>query len=315
MPPRKKSSKKKKKAVKGQISSNAEVILVHVTPEEIATYLTTDLQLPKEHLSPSAIGMYLRCPFQYFKRYVEGKKRPPGVSMAEGTSHHATCEFNSLKKRKTGKDRSEKQVIEHFCDHFHDNRKEIGDWEGMKERDILLRGKKLQKAYINNFAPRFKPHLIEHEFVLMVGPVKILCYMDAAGTLTPILKKKPEKNIVCDYKTASRSKSDKELEHSFQLSTYGVCEMANRSTRDDFPDVGFCIFKKIKIPVIEWQSVKFNASRMKWFVITTLSVANAISRGSFPVCDPVYNFLCSPQWCGYWDECLGACNKLSKRRV
>lgn len=296
----------KKKSRKGRISGDEIQVIVDVSDKLIDTYMTTKLQLPKEHLSPSAVGMYLRCGIQYYKRYVEGKKRPPGVSMMEGTCHHETCEYNNIKKKKTGTDRKEKQVIEHFCDNFHDKRKEIEDWEGLKERDILLRGKKLQTAYINNFAPRLKPRLIEQGFTLQVGPVKILCYMDVAGTLTPILRKTPETDIVCDYKTASKSKSEAELEYSYQLTTYGICDMAERVT-DVLPNVGMCVFKKLKIPIVEWQSAMMNTSRIEWFKITTLSVANAISRGSFPVCDPVYNFLCSEKWCGYWDECLGAC--------
>ncbi|KKL78449.1 hypothetical protein LCGC14_2024760, partial [marine sediment metagenome] len=275
----------KKKNKKGVISGDEIPVIVEVSDEEVHKYLNIKLQLPKEHLSPSSIGMYLRCPMQFFKRYIEGKKRPPGVSLMEGTCHHSTCEYNNIRKKKSGKDRSEKQVIEHFCDTFHDKQKEIEDWEGIKERDVLLRGRKLQTAYINNFAPRLKPRLIEQGFVIQVGPVKILCYTDVAGTLTPILRKTPEMNVVCDYKTASKSKSETELEHSYQLTTYGICDMAERTT-DVMSCVGMCVFKKIKIPIVEWQSAMMTVSRINWFKITTLSVANAISRGSFPVCDP-----------------------------
>ena len=314
MPPKKKKTKKKKvKSEKGRISGNGIPVTVKVPDEMLDKYLTTKLQLPHEHLSPSAINMYMRCPIQYYKRYIEGKKRPPGVSMMEGTCHHGTCEFNNIKKRKTGTDRKEKQVIQHFCDTFHDKQKEIGDWEGIKERDVLLRGKKLQAAYINNFAPRLKPRLIEQEFVLQVGPVKILCYMDVAGTLTPILRKTPEENVVCDYKTASKNKSEAELDDSYQLTTYGICDMAERVT-DVFPKVGMCVFKKIKVPMVEWQFGMMSQRRIEWFIITTLSIADSISKGSFPVCNPVYNFLCSPKWCGYWDECMGACGRKKEKK-
>ena len=48
--------------------------------------------------------MYLRCPRQYYHRYVEGHKEPPGWAMVAGLSGHEALEMNNLTKIDTGED-------------------------------------------------------------------------------------------------------------------------------------------------------------------------------------------------------------------
>lgn len=319
MPPKKKkkTAKKKGSKKKGTISSDAVYIDLVVDPELLVYFLSnTKLNLPKAHLSPSAIGLYLNCPRKYFFRYVYegGIDIIPGATMVEGTTHHGTCEYNNLHKIKTGRDRTEKQLIQHFEDTWHENQKEITDWQGLKGRDVVIRGRKFVSAYLKDFAPRYTPRVAEREYVLQIGPVKILCYMDTAGTLRPpgSTKKSKGNEIVCDYKIASRAKPMIEINTSFQLTTYGICDMADRKEpifveKPNMPDVGMCVFKKIKKPAIEWQAVRLTTGRINWLVWTTLSVADAISRGAFPVCNPADNNLCDERWCGYWKDCFGHC--------
>lgn len=309
MPPKSKIKKRK-----GVISSDAIIVTIPVSDKILETFLSTKLCLPKEHLSPSSIGTFLRCPYQFMKQYLEGKRGADSVEAMEGTTHHSTFEYNNRRKVKTGKDRLEKQLHEFFCDNLHDNWKKIENKDGYRERDLVIRGRKIQSRYLKVFAPRFFPDLVEQEFVVKIGPVKILCYMDVSGELK-VIGSKEKKRIVCDYKVSGKRKYDKEISHSIQLTTYGVCDMAARHT-DVMPDVGFCTCVKSNNPSIEWQPATLHQGRIDWLVRTTLSVADAISRGSFPVCDPTENGLCSEKWCPCWNECLGSCvpKKLGKGR-
>ena len=307
MPPKKKTKKKK-----GVISEDAIEITVPVSDYILDKYLTTKLQLPREHLSPSSITTYQNCAYQFEDQYINGNRGGDSVESMEGTTHHSAFEYNNLYKVKTGKDRPVKKVIEFLCDELHDNWKTVEEKYGHKERDLIIRGKKIQERYHQIFAHRLIPRLVEQEFVIKIGPVKILCYSDVIGELKPAVGGGPAKNVACDYKVSSRSKSDKDVAHSIQLTTYGICDMAERVC-DVMSDVGFVTCVKSKMPTIEWQSATMHQGRIDWFVRTVLSVANAISRGAFPPCDPTENGLCSEKWCNAWDKCLGSCKRRKER--
>ena len=310
MPPKKakKSKKTNKKSSKGKgVPSDSAIKVTLAIPDHLLEFsekVKSVLNLPKPHLSPSSIGTYQRCAYQFMENYVNGNRGGSSVPMVEGTTHHSTFEFNNRYKRKTSKDRPVKKLIEHFCDNFHDNWKEIDNKKGFTEREVIIRGRKIQTRYSQTFAPRFTPALIEQEFHLMIGPVKILCYMDASGTLRPAFGKGPSKEVVCDYKVASRLKSEKEVKNSIQLTTYGVCDAFARKLKKP-ADVGFCTCVKSHSPMIDWQHSTMNEHRIEWLIKTVLTVAYAISVGAFPVCDPSENGLCSQKWCGCWDKCLG----------
>ena len=47
-------------------------------------------EIPRGHLSASAIGTLLRCPRQYEFRYVKGVIIPPGKTLATGSIFHKT---------------------------------------------------------------------------------------------------------------------------------------------------------------------------------------------------------------------------------
>ena len=305
----------KKKIKKGREKSKKPIeVIVPVSDEILEQYFSIgEINLPGEHLSPSSMMTYQRCAMQYYKQYVLGDRSGDSVESMEGTTHHSAFEFNNLYKIKTGRDRPVKQAIEFFCDTLHDNWKTIDNKKNVTERDLIIRGKKIQTIYHNTFAPRLTPLFVEQEFNIYVGPVKILCYADVIGILSS--KRGPDRNVVCDYKVAGKLKSDKDVTNSIQLNTYGVGEMALRFT--DVPetlDVGFCTCTKDNRPLVEWQYATFHQGRIDWFIRTVLSVADGISRGAFPVCNPVENNLCSKKWCNNWDGCLGSCVKKRKGR-
>jgi len=55
----------------------------------------TKIQLPTKSLSVTQLLMYMKCPAMYEKRYVEGKKEPPGIALIEGSSGHDALEFQN----------------------------------------------------------------------------------------------------------------------------------------------------------------------------------------------------------------------------
>jgi len=250
--------------------------------------------LPKGYLSPSQIDMYLRCPMQYKLRYVDGKISPPGIALVEGSSHHEALATNNSNKIKTGEDLKESDVVDAFAASFEKRKTEIEDWEGESTDDVIGRGRKMIKAYMNDFAGQFRPVKQEFDVTAKVGDVEVRGITDASGAV----KDRP---TIVDYKTVSRSKSQAELESSLQLSFYAMVESETGDT--DF-DVGYV--NLLKSGKVNPQFIGYDAKRVKWFRAVALSVANAISLGNFPLTAPD-SWGCSERFCGYWRQCRGSC--------
>lgn len=268
----------------------------------------TKLQLPTDHLSPTQIDMYFRCPAQYEFRYVLGIKSPPGVALVDGTSHHKTLHNNNKFKIKTGKDRPVKYLVQKFCDDFSTEAKTIprSEWklaETTKDK-IINRGKLIQTQYHKHFAPNLVPKFCEHEVKYKIGEVTVLGYIDVGGTYLHTVG-------VFDYKTSARLKSDAELKSSVALSHYGWEAVSLFKGIDwyKYPvHVGYVILKKTGDSKPMFQSTPLTPQRIRWYRQQVLSVANSISLGSFPVRSGA-GWECCEKYCGYWSKCRGKTQK------
>lgn len=264
-------------------------------------------QLPihsKGHLSPSQISMYYRCPHQYYLRYVEGIKSPPGVALVEGSAHHAALEEDNNYYIKRGKRLPLKKVQKVFEERFADGKREIKKWWGEKDKDVIERGRIIQEVHRVEFSSHFQPEASEHEANYKIGDVYVKGIVDTFGTVdNKHLYTNPMKKIksVVDYKTVSRKKTQDDLDNDFQLTHYGWYVLSTMKMKE--PYVGFCCLMKDSFKSV-WQPVLVTVSRIKWYRHIVLSVADAISRGSFPVRNPV-GWECSEKFCGYYKRCKG----------
>jgi len=278
-----------------------KILLSHVEKELLSS--TLNVQLPVGYLSPSSINMYLRCPLQFYYRYVLKKIIPPNVYLIEGGCHHGTLEYNNKHKRKRGYDLKNKLVIEHFMDNFSSKRSDIKDWKGENESRVLMRGKEMQTNYMNDFAPLFIPKIIEKKIQINLGKIPIMFITDVIGRKSKnFISDENADMVLMDYKTKGKLMSVAEIEGSIQL---GINKMGiDAATDNKKMSVGFCVLKKTGNNDVVWQPIK-NANRIvKWAKTLTIMVAKSISLGSFPPCDPS-SWICSPKWCGYWYLCRG----------
>jgi CRISPR/Cas system-associated exonuclease Cas4 (RecB family) len=294
----KKAGKKKRKKGSRPRKQSAEMILPLEMPE-----LKVTLALPFPSLSPSQIEMYLRCPRQYWYRYIQKEVAPPEIALVEGSSHHEGMKVNNHHKRKKGSDLKVATIYEVFADYFADHKKEVkrAGWQGEKEKDILARGKGMITDYRAKFAPRLRPRFIEEKVEITVGKIPVMGYIDVAGSVRDAVKKTERKKSVVDYKTVGRKKSKDELEGSLQLTMYAIA--ARKRLKIENPQAGFLNLLKGPQEVV-WQPTEVGLGRERWFNHVTVWVAEAISRGSFPPCSPT-SWACDPRWCGYYKKCRG----------
>lgn len=282
----------------------ASLLTDELTELESELFTASKLQLPHGHLSPTQIEMYLRCPMQYYQRYILGKKSPPPVVLPEGTCHHYTLEQNNLHRIKTGKNRSEADLLDIFNEDWKTRQKEVGDWEGDKPGDVVNRARPMIRTYLKTFAPRLHPRNAERTLAVPIGPVVVAAILDTDGPVTAIARALPAKTdrpAVVDYKTVNKARTERDVNDSVQLAL--LAELHQRVTGEKTFNVGLCSLVK-PTGLVRWESVAVTKQKTLWARALTLSVADSISKGNFPLTSPT-NWWCQKKFCGFWKDCRG----------
>ena len=253
----------------------------------------------------SAVDMWLRCGEQYRRRYVEGKRSPPGIALVEGTAHHASMEEDNKSKRDKGKQLTSKQLTDIFetkmdngidlAEKDHAANKSVLNWEGEDRGRLLTRAKLLHVDYAGKWSYKFEPELVEESFTKPVETdgVKFTLYGQTdLGTKTHIL----------DYKTAAKAKSQRDVDDNLQLTLYSY--VFNR------PRVGIIAFVKTATPYVQYRESTLPKTPGQWIwgIKVVAAAVKAIRNGSFPLTNPggfPPPWWCSERFCGYWNDCRG----------
>lgn len=267
--------------------------------------LNPDGTVHVQAISYTMIDQYLRCPEQFRRRYIEGKKSPPGVALLEGTSHHKAAEEDNKSKIEKGKQLKPAQMVDIFeatwKDELQKAQKEADElkarieWEDDNEETVLKRGKKLQTEYSSVYSAKLDPTAAEKPFMKDVdvrgNKFRLM------GQIDLITKD----GVVWDYKTSSRKKSDSDLGLSLQLSSYSWVEQINK--------VGYVAFVKAATPFVQLMTpAVVSPGRWMWALEVIASAVDGIRRGAFPKTNPAAippPWFCSPRFCGYYNDCRG----------
>lgn len=264
-------------------------------------------------MSPSQLETYWRCPWQYWLRYGEGHKGKPGVALTEGKSHHSVFSDNNEYFIKKGENRSKQWLADRFAQHFDQDQKEIPrkHWvtSGTTKDKIIRRGVGIQRVYYDKVARYFAPELAEEKVKIIIGDITVLGILDVAGKLlhdgTQRLVK-PRRGA-WDYKIVGSAKPAREADDAVALTHYGlatsfILKGVDLTLRPPF--VGFIQFLKGTNAKVVMQHSVVNISRVKWYRRQVISVANAISLGSFPMRSSC-GWQCSRRFCGFYSRCRG----------
>lgn len=282
-------------------------------------------KLPKRYLSHSQVEMYLRCPRQYYFRYVCDHKRPPGVALSLGSGTHGAVEMTHHHIVDHDVPAPIEMLLDHFSDKFDAAAEEIDAKEWEKEgttkdatKDV---GVKLVRLYNAKWAPLVRPQVrqvdgkevrgIEKKFEIEVAGVPMLGFIDlidtndaftVSETERKMLQKKgsdvPEamRTVIADFKTRAKSASQADIDGSLQLTLYSFAEK--------IPAVRYDQLLKQKVPKIKRVSALRQTDDYLWMKEVVHGVASAVSAGVFPPCDPTA-WVCSEKWCGFWHMCRG----------
>jgi len=160
------------------------------------------------HLSPSSLGMFRRCPRQWYLRYVKGIKEAPGEALVIGSMFHETLEWNYQQKIESHEDRPLSEVVEYLGDAAVP--KVLEEAGGASEvkwdvgGDVALAvdrarsdAERITTAYHHSVLPRVQPVAVEQRFEWRPEgfPLPIIGYIDTITDDARIVDTKTGKQV------------------------------------------------------------------------------------------------------------------------
>lgn len=283
-----------------------------VTDQELASVEQVESAKEKPYLSPTQVGMYLKCPRQYHYRYVLGKRSPPSGAIAVGSCWHGAVETNYKHKlTHDNEDMPVDDVEAVFSDAWDEavkdgmsrsrkpkkGEKEIRDeisWvDGEKAGTLKDMGIKVTRLHRLEVAPDVKPKLIEHQFRVNLGddfPYDLLGYIDLVE----------EGDVIRDTKSKGRAPPQADVDKDLQLTSYSLARRIETGKVE--PHIVLDVVVKKRVPECIQIHTRRTNDQLRWYLRLVEEVAMSIKAGNFPP-NPT-GWWCSEKWCGYWNPCM-----------
>ncbi len=240
------------------------------------------------YLSVTQLRMYLRCPLQYYFRYVCGLKIPPSGDVTLGRTVHETLEQNYRQKIQTRQDLPLEQLHDIFSERWEEESRYARFQEDEKPGHLKDDGVRLLGAYHREVAPRVQPVEVEREFLLETGVTELPLkgYIDLID----------EQGTIIDHKTTRRSFPPHAAETDIQLTAYALAYRALRGK----PEKGLRldVLVRTKQPKVQQLPTTRAQADIDRFLRLAEHVERAINTGIFY---PNENFMCGI--CGYKELC------------
>lgn len=252
-----------------------------------------------ESISQSMLGMFLRCPAQFERRYIIGEIIPPGIAARRGSATHKAAQINHEQKLQSKEDMIVNDLQDVARDHYVKLIKEEGVFipkETVGEKEKLLAegldaAVRLTKLYREELAPSIYPVLVEQKLSIDAG-------LDVP--ITGIIDVLTEDNDLEDMKTSDKSKPAGEAENSLQLTFYSglVYHRTGKWPRK----TNLRILVNNATPKL--QTLESSRGPRDWerLIERIRFVLMQIRVGIFPPADP-NSWSCTPKFCGYWFTC------------
>ena len=174
-----------------------------------------------DHLSPSQMRSYLRCPKAYEFSYIKGIKTPPSGAMICGTAYHDAVAYyyksgDIAYPADVFSDSWERQL------HLHETQDEDStvefdttdiDWNDEKPGDVKDAGIALTQLYCRDIAPRYNPVTVETWKEVYIKGIKLV-------TITDLVTE----NVIADHKVSKRRFSDADKANDIQVTAYTYIE-------------------------------------------------------------------------------------------
>lgn len=250
-----------------------------VIPPEIR-----DDGIPGGAMSYSKYSAFKACAKAFEFTYIHGIKGPPSLSMVKGIAIHAGAE-SALRAKKEGQEFSLAQGVAAVSDAYDAEKGDAPeDPTASKDSAILL-----YKLYHAQTLPHLEPLEIEQEFVVKVGTVPALGYID-------LLDGAGEKVTVVDLKTSTAKWSERDVRLEPQLTLYAAVKGTTFARIDNLVST--------KTPAYHRLETTRLSADVKVFIEDFEETVDLIKRGIFPRTS-IDSWKCDPKWCVHWSACRG----------
>lgn len=165
-----------------------------------------------DHLSPTSIALFQRCPEAFRRRYVLRQKERPGESLTIGSAVHRALEWNFEQKIQSHVDRPTAELLDYFDDvawgeTLEDNVDTA--WDTTPEL-AHIRARKMSGEYHQQVAPRVQPLAVETRISIEFGaPIPVWGVFDVE-----------EAEQMIDFKTAKQRRSTPKGDWKIQAAIY-----------------------------------------------------------------------------------------------
>lgn len=253
----------------------------------------------KPSLSDSALNMLYRCGMQFYYRYREGRKIPPGIAQVVGRATDGSVSMDLQNKIDKGRLRRTDEVMDTARDGVN------GAWqEGvrlvedeLKESAKKLKGEAVDQAVIlsilhhDEIAPVIEPVQVQRFFRLELQGYP----MDLTGRIDI-----EEAETIRDTKTSAKSPQEDEAHTSDQLTIYALGKKVTTGVLPKRLYLDYLIkTKTAKTLTLETERTEADFKRIFRLIERGIEV---IDKGVF-MPNPS-GWWCSNRWCGYWaDTC------------
>ena len=249
------------------------------------------------HLSPTQVNMFLRCPAQWYYRYVRGLKRPPSGAATLGSAVDAGITHNYQQKIETQEDLSLDDVLDAFSTDF-EARKPDTVWEPNEEPgEVKDDGVRVLSVYHKEAAPKVQPTAVQERVELEIPnfgyrfvAVPDVIEKDSIIRDTKVAKRSPAK---------SNGSSVVAPAHQDQMVAYALTYRATREEAEEGCVVDYLV--RTKTSKLVQVPLQVTSSHLTYYKNLIALVAKQIEAQIFT--PNRQNYLCSRRYCGYWEEC------------
>ena len=252
----------------------------------------------KPHLSASSLGLFLRCPEAYRRRYVEGEKSKSNMAMIKGKAFHSACDGNMKSKIETGKALTLNELYQIMEDKLSDEVKEAGESDDNGDHASAV--KHLVRAHHHLQAPDYKPVATEVGFRIELesNSHDYVGFIDMVGELEGT-----GEPVIVDWKTSGKKPANNSQHDSDQLTGYYASKVdelgKNVELRLDNLTMGKTATPKVKRHVL---ATRRDEEDVVAFAQKINIASKVIDQGLFPPASS-QSWWCSASWCQYHATC------------
>jgi PD-(D/E)XK nuclease superfamily len=255
-------------------------------------------------LSYSKIDKATLCPLQFKFKYIDGIPEKASGTMHGGSVVHAVIEFalnqvilgTGLPSAQDLDDLYPKKWAELVAEE--ENKKDFIGWDWDDPESVMFpECRALVKLAREEVLPKLKPKFVEHEINFDLespaGPFRVNGYIDLVE----------EGGFITDWKTSTKV-SDRQRKMGLQMPCYAEWAVGAMHLPDD------AVVKTRKLFLIRGRKphvaeviLNVKPRHRQWFRETASAVWLMVKGGGYP---PNPNsWMCSPNWCPYYEGCLG----------